>query len=122
MSFVNPNNFEGMSLNRRNNNVRLNQRNVRRARDLERILINLATIMSLEQQSSQQPASQQTIENLKEVEISKEDYEENKETGEINPPNCAICVDSIEDQAVKLKCTHLYHKECIVQWIQIHHI
>ena len=71
--------------------------------------------------SEQQPASQESINRLKEVEISKEDYEDDK-NGVPIPPNWAIWVDEMTDMAVRLRCKHLFHKEWIVRWIEIHHV
>ncbi|CAI2375882.1 unnamed protein product [Moneuplotes crassus] len=82
----------------------------------ERLLNNFG----LQNRSDQQPASQETIENLKEIEISEDHYD--TEGGEPKPPACAICTDEMAEKAIELPCKHLFHKECISKWIEIHHI
>ena len=32
---------------------------------------------------------------------------------------CSICLDSNIDDIVKLECEHLFHKNCIIQWVDI---
>ena len=32
--------------------------------------------------------------------------------------NCTICLENLTDNIIKLKCSHLYHKECIKNWIK----
>ena len=61
-----------------------------------------------------QPTSYDTTNCLKEVAISKFDHELS--------PNCVICTEDIRDTAVKLNCTHLFHKDCIDRWINIHEV
>ena len=31
--------------------------------------------------------------------------------------NCAICLDKIEEECVKLKCGHKYHINCCKEWL-----
>lgn len=35
-------------------------------------------------------------------------------------PACAVCKDefSIGDGALRLPCAHLYHEDCVVQWLK----
>lgn len=35
-------------------------------------------------------------------------------------PECAICLDDVEDNSLKTKCNHLFHKGCIQDWIKKH--
>ena len=32
------------------------------------------------------------------------------------PADCTICLQSLEPQAVKLRCAHVFHKKCIQEW------
>ena len=34
-----------------------------------------------------------------------------------NIDNCAICLEEINTKCVKLKCNHVFHKNCIKKWI-----
>ena len=61
-----------------------------------------------------QPTFYDTTNCLKEVGISELDHE--------LQPNCVICTEDIRDAAVKLNCKHLFHKDCIDEWINIHEV
>ena len=32
---------------------------------------------------------------------------------------CVICLDDITDKTVELKCVHIYHYDCIKEWIEV---
>lgn len=87
----------------------------------DQLFRHLLQNMGVRNHSQQRPASQETIENLKEIDITEDMYEEN-EKGEKVAPTCAICTDEMKDKAIELKCQHLYHRACIVKWIQIHNV
>ena len=67
-----------------------------------------------------QPANQETIDNLVEASNYKDEHEETKD--EPDPLSWSICTAGITNKAVKLNWSHIFHKECIVQWLKIHHI
>lgn len=35
-----------------------------------------------------------------------------------NSDDCSICYSPLEEDAVKLRCTHMFHKSCITEWIK----
>ena len=35
-----------------------------------------------------------------------------------HPDDCSICYSSLEEESVKLRCTHMFHKTCITEWIK----
>lgn len=57
--------------------------------DLGGLLLNILGGLNI-RPDAKQPASRDTIENLKEIEIDEDDYELNNKTNEKQPPNCAI--------------------------------
>ena len=40
----------------------------------------------------------------------------------INKNNCNICLDIFQEkeELIKLKCDHLYHTNCIAEWLKKH--
>lgn len=60
------------------------------------------------------PAAKSVVENLPSVILTKEYVQENNVV-------CAVCKDDIfvEDKATRLPCSHHYHGECIVPWLNI---
>ncbi|KAE8660940.1 RNF181 protein [Hibiscus syriacus] len=61
------------------------------------------------------PASKSAIEALPSVNITK-----NNSNSELN--QCAICMDEFEEgtEAKQMSCKHLYHKDCILPWLEMH--
>ncbi|XVF67014.1 hypothetical protein PTKIN_Ptkin10aG0086500 [Pterospermum kingtungense] len=61
------------------------------------------------------PASKSAIDSLPSVKISK-----NHLNSEFN--QCAVCMDEFEEgtQAKQMPCKHLYHKDCILPWLELH--
>lgn len=55
------------------------------------------------------PASDESIANLEEVDISPE-----------NPHKCSICIEDIKEKGVKLPCEHVFDKECVTTWLKQH--
>ena len=79
-----------------NNNNR-NMHRLNRIHNLTDILNNLMQELSVgRQEDDRQPASHDTIENLKEVEITESDYEKKDTTNEDMPPACPICTDEMD--------------------------
>ncbi|KAM6547483.1 hypothetical protein CsatB_019159 [Cannabis sativa] len=64
------------------------------------------------------PATQESINKLKELNIKEgDDIATNN--------NCTICQENLlfEDmKVVEMPCSHLYHKNCIVSWLKIKHL
>eukprot|EP01134_Creolimax_fragrantissima_P008551 CFRG8551T1 len=61
------------------------------------------------------PASRAVIDALPTSLISAEDYE--------NDTACAVCLDvfALGSHPTRLPCFHMYHKECIIAWLEKHH-
>jgi len=49
--------------------------------------------------------------------IKEEDFNKIEIINNVNDVNCSICCDEIKDNAIKLKCNHYYHKDCIKKWL-----
>jgi hypothetical protein len=62
------------------------------------------------------PASAAAIEALERVTLTAADVVE----ANGDKVTCAVCKDELEggDTAVRLQCKHLYHPDCIVQWLK----
>ncbi|KAM6595616.1 hypothetical protein CsatA_006140 [Cannabis sativa] len=54
-------------------------------------------------------SSEESIEKLEKVQVKD------------NPIFCSICLEdvSVGSEATKLPCTHAYHKQCVVEWLQV---
>ncbi|MBA0682804.1 hypothetical protein Goari_024497 [Gossypium aridum] len=61
------------------------------------------------------PASKSAIDSLPSVKITK-DHLSSKSN------QCAVCMDDFEEgiQAKRMPCRHLYHKDCILPWLELH--
>ncbi|KAE8711777.1 E3 ubiquitin-protein ligase RING1-like [Hibiscus syriacus] len=61
------------------------------------------------------PASKSAIEALPSVNITKDNSD-----SEFN--QCAVCMDEFEEgtEAKQMPCKHLYHKDCILPWLELH--
>ncbi|PPS14816.1 hypothetical protein GOBAR_AA05762 [Gossypium barbadense] len=61
------------------------------------------------------PASKSAMDTLPSVKISKHNL-----SSEFN--QCAVCMDEFEDgtEAKQMPCKHLYHKDCIFPWLELH--
>lgn len=75
------------------------------------MFLNLLQGMNAEHDGEQQPANQETINNLQEVKVQDHHYEKKEGTDEKMPPNCAICTFEMEDTVIELACKHIFHKE-----------
>lgn len=69
-----------------------------------------------QQENSNPPADKKVVATLKEVLIDEkiEKEWENKE--------CAVCQEHFKTQEIgkELKCDHLFHKDCIEKWLDLH--
>ncbi|XP_054816953.1 probable E3 ubiquitin-protein ligase RHG1A [Prosopis cineraria] len=63
------------------------------------------------------PASKSSIEGLEKVKIDEEINER------LSNNDCSICLEGFEvdEEAVLMPCSHLFHKICIVNWLQRKH-
>ena len=61
------------------------------------------------------PASERAINNLKKIEINKDNIKT------FNEETCNVCLDSyVEGQtSIKLDCGHCFHDKCIIQWLKM---
>jgi len=41
------------------------------------------------------------------------------ELEEEDKPSCAICLLELYDESTKLQCSHVYHKHCIIRWLEL---
>jgi len=89
--------------------------------DLQQAFMGGLGDFAQQQQQPQQPkgippASRKFIESLKELQITADDLieENNKE--------CLVCLDEqkVGGLGVKLHCGHLYHRACLVDWLNRH--
>ena len=62
------------------------------------------------------PADKESIKNLKEVVIEEKDLEK------VNGNPCPVCQEEFKakDTGKELKCKHLFHKDCIEPWLNMH--
>ncbi|KAG4159667.1 hypothetical protein ERO13_D02G189000v2 [Gossypium hirsutum] len=61
------------------------------------------------------PASKSAIDSLPSVKITKDHLSSKSK-------QCAVCMDDFEEgiQAKRMPCRHLYHKNCILPWLELH--
>ncbi|KAH9603367.1 hypothetical protein KSS87_020976 [Heliosperma pusillum] len=61
------------------------------------------------------PAAKSAVEGLPTVDVT-------EETLQSDSSQCAVCMDEFElgAQAKQLPCNHVYHKDCIVPWLELH--
>ncbi|KAL7115476.1 hypothetical protein ACP275_04G186100 [Erythranthe tilingii] len=61
------------------------------------------------------PASKSVVEGLPDITITQEMLTSDSS-------QCAVCKDSFElnEAAKQIPCKHLYHKDCIVPWLELH--
>ncbi|CAN1164747.1 E3 ubiquitin-protein ligase RING1 [Linum perenne] len=65
--------------------------------------------------SGQPPAARLVVKRLPSIVLAKEDLETDNNT------TCAVCKDdmNVGEKAKLLPCTHRYHEECIIPWLNI---
>ena len=61
------------------------------------------------------PASERAINNLKKIEINKDNIKK------FNEETCNVCLEGyVEGQtSIKLDCRHYFHDKCIIQWLKM---
>lgn len=74
----------------------------------------------MDKDNENNPATDHAINKLQEVDVTKDDYEESKDSKEKLAPNCSICSSECEKKAIKTDCGHFFHKDCLVPWLKIH--
>ncbi|XP_050222784.1 probable E3 ubiquitin-protein ligase RHC2A [Mercurialis annua] len=79
--------------------------------EYEEELITIAELQSMEDEVKLIPASKLSIQELEKLAVHNPEY------------SCRICLDEIEmgNEAIRMPCSHCYHHDCIVQWLQISH-
>lgn len=93
--------------------------------DITRMINDLLFSMGYTHRSDNlQPARRETIKKLKQREVSKADYYEDPITGKNKAPEWTIWSDLMEKKTIvaALDCGHIFHKECIKEWIKIHSV
>jgi len=60
------------------------------------------------------PAAKTEVTNLKRLHIEQQHVD--------NKLDCAICTDEFElsNEVIEMPCTHIFHPECILHWLEIH--
>ena len=51
--------------------------------------------------------------------VSEDDFKTLKEI-DVKDEKCSVCLDDIDTKAMVLPCKHVYHKECIKEWLCNH--
>lgn len=74
----------------------------------------------LNNNTASQPVSERQLDELEEINITKEHNVMNEETKEEEPPKCSICIYEIYGLGVKTECNHFFHKDCLKGWLRIH--
>ncbi|CAI2372531.1 unnamed protein product [Moneuplotes crassus] len=89
---------------------------------IDQILENELGNMSINAQNRQVP-TQEAIDELPQVTLSKRHCKWIPNSGEYECPNCVICISeiSIGIEAIFMPCGHIFHKECLLQWFQNNH-
>ena len=80
---------------------------------LNNILFNISNVIY---DTSDEELELEELEDIKVV-ISSEEFEKIQKVTNIDDVNCAICLDKIEGECVKLKCGHKYHVDCSKEWL-----
>jgi hypothetical protein len=73
-----------------------------------------------DKKNANHPATDDAISRLAERQMTEDDKEENKETGELKFCECTIWTVECADKAIQLECGHYYHKDCLIPWLKIH--
>jgi hypothetical protein len=66
-------------------------------------------------QPAARPASKQALDELVQVPVSEQDV--------AAKTTCSVCMEEfkLSDMATKLPCTHMFHKDCLMPWLQSNH-
>ena len=81
----------------------------------EEAQLNYALELSMREAERQRPQPPKRVE-MKEHLVSLTEWREEKE--------CAICLSNFsyhEEGVIKLKCGHVFHRDCVSQWFEGHH-
>ncbi|CAK7354908.1 unnamed protein product [Dovyalis caffra] len=76
--------------------------------------ISRAERESMEVEAKPIPATKSSIDALERVVFD----------GSRSARDCTVCMEDIEagSEAIRMPCSHVYHSECIVQWLQTSHL
>lgn len=75
----------------------------------------------LDKTNPNNPASEDDISKLEEIKLTDEKKKElNKDVEQLDAFECRICLLELEDSAIQAPCGHLFHKDCLFPWLQIH--
>ncbi|KAL3509341.1 hypothetical protein ACH5RR_028742 [Cinchona calisaya] len=74
-----------------------------------------AMMEAMEAESRSNPASKEAIEALKKVKV---------EDCEGATRHCMICMEKLEEgcEATRMPCLHVYHRSCIVHWLEVSNV
>merc|ERR1712113_941596 len=81
---------------------------------------NLISSLGLNGNKGPPPASKEVVKSLKEFTFNSKEIEmKNEDENEDGHQTCPVCKDKFEDGDVckLMPCDHLYHKDCIEQWL-----
>ena len=69
--------------------------------------------------NKQHPITEENIKKLKQFNLT-EKYCKKGENGNLEKPNCCICMEEIEigKEAVLLPCGHIFHSNCCLTWLR----
>lgn len=77
---------------------------------------------SLQAEPRLNPTSEKAIALLEKVKlkVNNDKTDNNDETSE----RCCICLVNFEqdEDVSKMPCHHVYHRDCIIQWLRINHV
>jgi E3 ubiquitin-protein ligase RNF115/126 len=66
------------------------------------------------------PASKQAIDSLPQGKLNDLTTEEEREQEEAK---CSVCIEPLtqeEDDIIRMPCSHLFHKSCLLPWLEQH--
>jgi transcription initiation factor TFIIIB Brf1 subunit/transcription initiation factor TFIIB len=77
---------------------------------------NLFNVGRQTEENNNPPADKSVVANLKEIVV------DTNNENEIKEKECPICQENfkLKDVGKELKCNHLFHKECIEKWLDLH--
>ncbi|PON93557.1 43kDa postsynaptic protein [Trema orientale] len=68
------------------------------------------------------PASKSSIETLEEAKGDDHDQSLGTKTT-VEHDQCSVCLEKLSfDEVVRMPCSHIYHKNCIVRWLETSHM
>lgn len=83
----------------------------------------LTTAFQQSQQNNTTPTDQRVLQTIPIIRLTKERLDFKRKLSEsIESHTCSICIEdySEDEQLVQLPCEHIFHKDCIMPWIEQH--